>query len=113
MFNRVDVPNEEACPVSLDTLASLMRIPESSAHQTVADLAPAKRVEFALFCYRRSHLRGLALTIAAHCTKFELEHFGGQAGAALYRASHASAAPEPRESGGRSVSLAGLQRKAG
>jgi hypothetical protein len=113
MFNRVDVPNEEDCPVALDTLASLMRIPEAGARQTIADLAPAKRVEFALFCYRRAHLRQLALTIASQCTKFELEHIGGQAGAALYRASHASAPPDTHEGGGRSVSLAGPYRKAG
>src|SRR5260221_14495513 len=38
----------------------------------------------ALFCYRRSHLHGLALAIAASCTERELIQLGGRVGSTLY-----------------------------
>ena len=38
----------------------------------------------ALFCYRRSHLHALAVTIAASCSERELVLLGGRVGSALY-----------------------------
>jgi len=38
----------------------------------------------ALFCYRRSHLHSLALSIAASCSERELIEFGGRVGSTLY-----------------------------
>jgi hypothetical protein len=38
----------------------------------------------ALFCYRRSHLHSLALSIAASCSERELIQLGGRVGSTLY-----------------------------
>ena len=38
----------------------------------------------ALFCYRRSHLHSLALSIAASCSERDLMQFGGRVGSTLY-----------------------------
>ena len=38
----------------------------------------------ALFCYRRSHLHALALSIAASCSERELIQLGGRVGSTLY-----------------------------
>jgi hypothetical protein len=43
-----------------------------------------------MFCYRRSHLHSLALSIAATCTERELIHFGGRVGSTLYALSRES-----------------------
>jgi hypothetical protein len=46
----------------------------------------------ALFCYRRSHLHSLALSIAASCSERELTELGGRVGVALYALSRQSPA---------------------
>ena len=46
----------------------------------------------ALFCYRRSHLHGLALAIAASCSERELIQLGGRVGSTLYALSREPAA---------------------
>jgi hypothetical protein len=46
----------------------------------------------ALFCYRRSHLHSLALSIAASCTERELIYFGGRVGSTLHALSREPAA---------------------
>jgi hypothetical protein len=38
----------------------------------------------ALFCYRRSHLHSLAISIASTCTERELINLGGRVGSTLY-----------------------------
>jgi hypothetical protein len=38
----------------------------------------------ALFCYRRSHLHSLALSIATSCSERELIQLGGRVGSTLY-----------------------------
>jgi hypothetical protein len=42
------------------------------------------RAMLALFCYRRSHLHSLALSIAASCSERELIQLGGRVGSTLY-----------------------------
>jgi hypothetical protein len=46
----------------------------------------------ALFCYRRSHLHSLALSIAASCSERELIQLGGRVGSTLYALSREPAA---------------------
>jgi hypothetical protein len=46
----------------------------------------------ALFCYRRSHLHTLALSIAASCSERDLVHLGGRVGTTLYALSREPAA---------------------
>ena len=38
----------------------------------------------ALFCYRRSHLHSLALSIASSCSERDLIELGGRVGSTLY-----------------------------
>ena len=45
-----------------------------------------------LFCYRRSHLHALALSIAASCSERDLMQFGGRVGSTLYALSREPAA---------------------
>jgi len=97
------VPNEETCPIALDRLGMLMRSTDSGTTNEIAALPAEQRVELALFCYRRAHLRVLGLRIAALCEQSVLKRFGGEAGSALYRAT--------KETGGmdkphRAISLA-------
>jgi hypothetical protein len=46
----------------------------------------------ALFCYRRSHLHALAVSIAASCSERELTQLGGRVGSTLYALSRGPAA---------------------
>jgi hypothetical protein len=46
----------------------------------------------ALFCYRRSHLHSLALSIATTCSEQELIQFGGRVGSTLFALSREPAA---------------------
>jgi hypothetical protein len=45
----------------------------------------------ALFCYRRSHLHMMGLTIAAGCDEDDLVRIGGRVGAALFARSREAA----------------------
>jgi hypothetical protein len=49
----------------------------------------------ALFCYRRSHLHALAISIASSCSERELIEFGGRVGSTLYALSHDTAVARP------------------
>jgi len=52
----------------------------------------------ALFCYRRSHLHALALSIAASCTERDLIALGGRVGSTLFALSRE--APQAQSSHG-------------
>jgi hypothetical protein len=53
----------------------------------------------ALFCYRRSHLHALAVTIAASCDERELIQLGGRVGSTLYALAREAPASRPVASG--------------
>jgi hypothetical protein len=50
----------------------------------VAEVPPERRLLVALFCYRRSHLEGAALAVAATCDEEDLVHIGGPLGRTLF-----------------------------
>ena len=50
----------------------------------VAEVPPERRSSVALFCYRRSHLEGAALAVAATCDEEDLVHTGGPLGRTLF-----------------------------
>jgi hypothetical protein len=50
----------------------------------VESVSSEVRAMLALFCYRRSHLYSLALSIAASCSERELIQLGGRVGSTLY-----------------------------
>jgi hypothetical protein len=84
MFSSRDAFENDFCPVKDELLGEMYRASENGLPQLVASVSPDVRAMLALFCYRRSHLHSLALTIAASCSEQELIHFGGRVGTTLY-----------------------------
>jgi len=80
------------CPIRDELLGEMYRSSEAGLPQLVASVSPDVRAMLALFCYRRSHLYSLALTIAASCSEQELIRFGGRVGATLHTLSREPAA---------------------
>jgi hypothetical protein len=93
MFSSRDAYENDFCPVRAELLGEMYRASENSLPQLVASISSEVRPMLALFCYRRSHLHALALSIAAHCSERELIHFGGRVGGTLYALSREPAAP--------------------
>jgi hypothetical protein len=73
-------------------LGEMYRANENGLPQLVATVSSDVRAMLALFCYRRSHLYSLALSIAASCSEQELVQFGGRVGSTLYALSREPAA---------------------
>jgi len=92
MFSSRDAFENDFCPVGDELLGEMYRANENGLPQLVASVSSEVRAMLALFCYRRSHLHGLALSIAASCSERELVNFGGRVGSALYAMSREPAA---------------------
>src|SRR3984957_9619487 len=71
---------EEVCPISEQLLFSLYDAAKRGLPVPVADVPPERRPSVALFCYRRSHLEGAALAVAAMCEEEDLTVVGGPLG---------------------------------
>jgi hypothetical protein len=84
MFSSRDAFEGDSCPVRDELLGEMYRAGPSGLPQLVASLSSEVRARLALFCYRKSHLHGLALSIAASCTERELIQLGGRVGSTLY-----------------------------
>jgi hypothetical protein len=99
MFSNRDAYDSDVCPVGDELLGQLYRASEHGLPRLVESVSPDVRAMLALFCYRRSHLHSLALSIAASCSERELVHFGGRVGSTLFAlsrdapSSRANAAP--------------------
>jgi hypothetical protein len=72
------------CPVRDELLGEMYRANANGLPGLVESVGSDVRAMLALFCYRRSHLHGLALSIAASCSERELIQFGGRVGSTLY-----------------------------
>ena len=83
MFNR-DAYDSDSCPVRDELLGEMYRANEHGLALLVDTVSSDVRAMLALFCYRRSHLHSLALSIAASCTERELVNVGGRVGSTLY-----------------------------
>ena len=92
MFSSRDAFENDFCPVRDELLGEMYRANENGLPQLVASVSPDVRAMLALFCYRRSHLYSLALSIAASCSEQELVHLGGRVGTTLYALSREPAA---------------------
>jgi hypothetical protein len=92
MFSSRDAFENDFCPVGDELLGELYRANESGLPQLVASVSSDVRAMLALFCYRRSHLHSLALSIAASCSERELIQLGGRVGSTLYALSREPAA---------------------
>ena len=92
MFSSRDAFENDFCPVRDELLGEMYRANENGLPQLVESVSSEVRAMLALFCYRRSHLHSLALSIAASCSERELIHFGGRVGSTLYALSREPAA---------------------
>jgi hypothetical protein len=84
MFSSRDAYDSDTCPVRDELLGQMYRANEHGLALLVETVSSDARAMLALFCYRRSHLHSLALSIAASCTERELVNFGGRVGMTLY-----------------------------
>ena len=88
MFSSREAFENDFCPVRDELLGEMYRANENGLPQLVASVSSDVRAMLALFCYRRSHLYALALSIAASCSERELIQLGGRVGSTLYALSH-------------------------
>ena len=96
MISSRDAFESDFCPVRDELLGEMYRASEHGLPRLVESVSSDVRAKLALFCYRRSHLHSLALSIASSCSERELTQFGGRAGSALYALSRE--APSARAS---------------
>jgi len=95
MFPSRDAYDSDTCPVRDELLGQMYRASEHGLALLVETVSSDVRAMLALFCYRRSHLHSLALSIAASCTERELVNFGGRVGMTLYALSREVPASRP------------------
>jgi hypothetical protein len=84
MFSSRDAFENDFCPVRDELLGEMYRASEHGLPKLVESVSPEVRAMLALFCYRRSHLHALALSIAASCSERDLIQIGGRVGSTLY-----------------------------
>ena len=92
MFSSREAFDNDFCPVRDELLGEMYRANEHGLGRLVESVSSDARAMLALFCYRRSHLHSLALSIAASCSERELIQFGARAGSVLYALSREPAA---------------------
>lgn len=91
MWSSREAFENDFCPVPENLLGEMYRANENGLPQLVESVSSEVRAMLALFCYRRSHLHTLALTIAATCDERELIQLGGRVGSTLFALSRATA----------------------
>ncbi len=104
MISSRDAYDSDTCPVRDELLGEMYRASEHGLPVLVESVSPQVRAMLALFCYRRSHLHSLALSIAASCSDRDLVNIGGRVGSTLYalsREAPASRAAPTTSYGGR------------
>jgi hypothetical protein len=87
------VLDEEICPVPEEMLGEMYRANADGLVKLVETVSPAARAMLAIYCYRRTHLALIGLTIAATCEKEDLASVGGNAGVMLYDRSREAPLP--------------------
>lgn len=84
MFSSRDAYENDFCPVRDELLGEMYRANENGLPRLVESVSSDVRAMLALFCYRRSHLYSLALSIAASCSERDLIELGGRVGSTLF-----------------------------
>ena len=104
-----DAYDSDTCPVRDELLGEMYRASEHGLPMLVESVSPQVRAMLALFCYRRSHLHSLALSIAASCSERDLVNIGGRVGSTLYALSREApgsrVAPTTSYSGRKPITL--------
>jgi hypothetical protein len=80
----------EDCPVPEDLLKRLLDATLNAVSDVGAQLSEAQRAALAVYCYRRSHLRQLGLSLAALCSRSALMMEAGHAGELIHVQAQAS-----------------------
>ena len=102
MMSSRDAFAKDACPVEDELLGSLYRSSAQGLPELVLSVPAETRAMLALFCYRRSHMQDLALSIASTCELRDLVQWGGALGSAIYaRAQQTVTKPAPAPTSGR------------
>ena len=78
------LPVEEPCPVPENLLGDLYRASPEGLATLVQTIPPVARALLALYCFKRVHLKSIALVLADTCSKDDLIVHGGDFGADLY-----------------------------
>src|SRR3954467_7966121 len=84
MFSSRDAFENDFCPVRDELLGEMYRANANGLPSLVESVGSDVPAMLARFCYRRSHLHGLALSIAASCSERDLIQLGGRVGSTLY-----------------------------
>jgi hypothetical protein len=109
MISSRDAYDSDTCPVRDELLGEMYRASEQGLPMLVESVSPQVRAMLALFCYRRSHLHSLALSIAASCIERDLVNIGGRVGSTLYALSREApgsrAAPSTSYHGRKPITL--------
>jgi hypothetical protein len=95
MWSSREAFENDFCPVREDLLGEMYRADQNGLPALVESVSSDVRAMLALFCYRRSHLYSLALTIAASCSERELIQLGGRVGSTLYALSRDTSSSRP------------------
>ncbi len=95
MWSSREAFENDFCPVQDDLLGQMYRANENGLPLLVESVSSDVRAMLALFCYRRSHLHALALSIASSCTERDLIQLGGRVGSTLYALAHGAPAARP------------------
>jgi hypothetical protein len=95
MWSSREAFENDFCPVQDDLLGAMYRANENGLPALVESVSSDVRAMLALFCYRRSHLHALAISIAASCDERELIQLGGRVGSTLYALSHETMTTRP------------------
>ena len=109
MMSSRDAYDSDTCPVRDELLGEMYRASEHGLPMLVETVSPQVRAMLALFCYRRSHLYSLSLSIASSCSERDLVHIGGRVGSTLYALSREApasrVAPSTSYSGRKPITL--------
>ncbi|MES0809651.1 hypothetical protein ABLO27_09230 [Roseibium sp. SCPC15] len=85
----------ETCPVSDDHLERLLSATFNAVSEVSSQLSESQRAALAVYCYKRSHLRRLGLSLAALCNPQSLSMEAGYAGELIHaEAMRAGNAPD-------------------
>ena len=102
MKSSADAFAKDACPVEDALLGSLYRSSAQGLPELVLSVPAETRAMLALFCYRRSHMQELALSIASTCELRDLVQWGGTLGSTIYAMARQTASkPAVTETSGR------------
>src|SRR3954454_16520231 len=75
---RVPAFGENTCPVSDATLSRLYRAQTAEIQAIAIELPEPQRMQLAVFCYARSHLREVGREVAALCNREAIANVAGR-----------------------------------